>query len=217
MIELISIHIHKTGGCSLLRALRYVYGSEEPFTPYTLLGIRPERDYLLYTDYDARKMAWDEAMKRVPKHVRVLQDHMPVQLFDGLFPNAKRIVWLRNPVHRVISAYIYDLTKGLIERDCDIRQFITRDRERNVMTFFTAGGDLEQFFFVGMLEDFAQDLAHLADLLGWPLGFPIAHDHQCRRPNLKEEFLSDPGLTSEIEALNCLDCELYDRFRRQQK
>lgn len=214
MVELIVIHIHKTGGVSLLQALEHVYGKS--FSPYSFLNARPGGDSMLYTDYETRKRTWDEAVAQVPEQERILMDHMPVQLFDGLLPKAKRITWLRDPVHRVISSYIYDRWgERIISRDCSIQEFINLPEQRNVMTFFTAGGDLDRFFFMGITEYFAHDLAYLAGLLGWPPGYPTTHDNVCMDPDLKEKLLSDPALVSEIERLNQQDCELYRRALRR--
>lgn len=163
-MNLIFTHIPKTGGMSFMEALRHVYGGE--YNAYNILGIRPEHDDLLYVDYDARKASWDKAMEKLPPLINFLTDHVPVQLFDGWLPGVKRVTWLRDPVQRIISRYVY--SAGHRHSEEALQHFINHPRARNVMTFYTAGGDLDRFFFVGIAERFTQDLAQLAELLNWP-------------------------------------------------
>jgi len=212
MVEIISIHVMKTAGVSFHATLRHVYGEVVASFEYLdppLHAIRPRRNVSLHDTYDIYKSLWHEAMDKVGPEVRVLADHMPVHLYDGLFPRAKRIVWLRDPVHRIISRYVHRWRPGL-----GIYEYIAEDRAQNVMTYFTAGGDLDRFFFVGITERYEEDLTLLAGLLGWPPCYPMRHDNRCRHPELKAKLLADDALIAEIERLNQPDIELYKRALR---
>jgi len=134
-------------------------------------------------------------MAKVGPEARVLADHMPVQLYDGLFPEAKRVVWLRHPVRRLVSRYLHFWHP---EIDHDIYEYIREDRAQNLLTYFTGGGDLSRFFFVGITERFEQDLARLARLLGWPPGYPVVRDNVCKHPKLKAKLNSLPVRNSTI-------------------
>lgn len=221
MLELISVHIPKTAGVSFHTVLKHVYG--EVTSAYGYLDeprIRPEFDSLLYKDYDARKALWDKAMAKVEPDVRVLADHAPVQLYDGLFPKARRVAWLRDPVQRVISNYIHIVHTDLhhafrMRQGYDIYEYIHWKRDRNRMTFFTAGGDLERFFFVGIVEHFERDLAALAKSLKWPPSYPAVHSNVNKNPALKAKLLADPAVVAEIRKLNQQDIELYRRACQQ--
>lgn len=209
MVEILSIHVMKTAGVSFHNALQHVYGAVVPAFGYLDRGaIRPKRGISLFNTYDVHKVLWNEAMAKVGPEVQVLADHMPVQLYDGLFPGAKRVVWLRHPVHRLVSRYLHFWHPGL---DFDIYEYIKEDRARNVMTFFTAGGDLGRFFFVGIAEHFEHDLTRLARSLGWPSGYPVAHSNVCRHPELKAKLLADRALVRKIGKFNQQDIELYRR------
>lgn len=212
MVEIISIHVMKTAGVSFHIALRHVYG--EVVASFEYLGrplhaIRPARNVSLRDTYDVYKSLWQEAMGKVGPEVRVLADHMPVQLYNGLFPEAKRIVWLRDPVHRLVSRYVHRWRPGY-----GIYEYIAEDRAQNVMAYFTAGGDLDRFFFVGIVERYEQDLAILAKLLGWPLDYPVVRGNECWHPKLKAKLLADSALVAEIRRLNQQDVELYQRVWR---
>ena len=217
MVEIISIHIMKTAGVSFHIALEHVYG--RVVSAYQYLdepGMRPERDDLLYADYPERKRLWDIAMGEVKPHVLVLADHAPVQLYDGLFPEAKRVTWLRDPVARVISNFIHarhytHLSPTWEQYTESIHQFINYERERNVMSFFTAVGDLDRFFFVGIVEHFQHDLSLLAWRLGWPEGYPVTRRNKTKDSELKTALLADKNVVAEIERLNQQDIELYRR------
>jgi len=209
MVEIISIHVMKAAGVSFHTTLRHVYG--EVVASFEYLGrplhaIRPRRGVSLHDTYDVHESLWREAMGRVGPEVRVLADHMPVHSYDGLFPEAKRIVWLRDPVHRIISRYVHRWKPGF-----GIYEYIAEDRAQNVMTYFTSGGNLDRFFFVGIVEDYERDLARLAELLGWPTGYPATHGNKCWHPQLKAKLLADVCLVAEIERLNRQDIDLYRR------
>ena len=155
-------------------------------------------------------------MGKVKPHVQVLADHAPVQLYDGLFPEAKRITWLRDPVARVISNFIHAKHYAQISRSwaaCtqNIYEFINYEKQRNVMSFFTAGGDLDRFFFVGIVEHFERDLALLAWRLGWPDGYPVAYRNKAKNPGAKMMLSIDKDVVAAIEKANQQDIELYRR------
>ena len=208
-MNLIFVHIPKTSGVSFAGAVRHVYGKE--YNAYRVIRLRPGTDTLLRTDYISRKNIWDVAMeKRLPPDVNWLTDHVPVQLYDGLFPGVPRVTWLRDPVQRVVSAYIHDLTRSIID-PCDIYKYINMDEKRNLMTYFTAGGNLKLFAFVGLTERFNRDLAQLAEMLGWPPGYPVSYINKTKDPGMKKRLLSDPALVAEIRRLNRDDCALYKR------
>lgn len=217
MAEIISIHIMKTAGVSFHVALQRVYG--KVISAYQYLdepGMRPERDDLLYIDFPERKRLWDIAMDRVGPDVQILADHAPVQLYDGLFSEARRVTWLRDPVARVISNFIHarhyaHLSPTWEQYTKSIYQFINYERERNVMSFFTAGGDMGHFFFVGITEHFQRDIARLAGMLGWPEGYPVVYRNKVKNPELKMMLLADKDVVAEIERLNQWDIELYHR------
>lgn len=208
MVDIIVVHIMKTAGVSFLAALRHVYGKVG--TSYTYLGdaIRPERNISLHDTYDVHRRVWRAAMGRVGPEVRVLQDHMPVHLYAGLFPEARRVVWLRDPIRRIISRYVHFWGPEL---GFDIHEYIAEDRAQNVMMYYTAGGDLKRFFFVGIVEHYEEDLTRLAGMLGWPPGYPVVRRNECRHPRLKARLLADKVLVAEIERLNQPDIELYRR------
>lgn len=208
VVEILSVHVMKTAGVSFHAALQYVYGEVIPAFAYLGQPIRPRRGISLQHTYIAKKALWRKTMAKVGPEVRVLAAHIPVQLYDGLFPGAKRVVWLRHPVHRLISRYLYFWHPGL---DFDIHEYIKEDRAQNVMTYFTNGGDLKRFFFVGIAEHFKRDLARLARLLKWPSGYPVVRKNVCKHPRLKAKLLADRALAAEIRRLNQKDIRLYQR------
>lgn len=213
-MKLIFVHIPKTGGVSFAEAVRHVYGEE--YNAYRVIGLRPEADTLLRADYSLRKSTWNAAMeKRLPPDANWLTDHVPVQLYDGLFPGVPRVTWLRDPVQRVVSAYIHDLTHGIVD-PCGIYRYINMDEKQNLMTYFTAGGNLKLFAFVGLVERFNRDLARLAEMLGWA-DYPVSYANTTNELGLKKRLLSDPALVSEIKRLNQDDCELYKQAQEMKR
>ena len=207
-MKLIQTAIPKTGCVSFMHTLKHVYGGETNAYDTIIRG-RPESDNLIYADYDARKASWDAGMKNLPPVVNFLTDHVPVQLYDGWLPDVPRVTWLRDPVKRVVSHYIHNV--GDKHSRYRLQRFIHNPRFRNMMTFYTGGGNLDRFAFVGILGRYNRDLARCAELLGWPPDYPVVHLNTCKYPALKAELLADALLLAEIDELNQLDRGLYWR------
>ena len=100
MIDLISIHIAKTGGRSFYEILRNEYGEA--------LDTRSRRvDYFPGKDYN------NVLIDRIPDKVRVLHGHLHYKHVKDIHQKyrPKIITWLREPVDRVISNYFYMISR----------------------------------------------------------------------------------------------------------
>ena len=96
MIELISLHIPKTGGRSLRRVLKNVYGDT--------LDLRQEiHDF--YPDVKTSPPLEDD----FPDHTRAIHAHLSIRHFMPIIQahNPKVITWIREPVERMISNYYF--------------------------------------------------------------------------------------------------------------
>jgi len=87
MIELISVHIPKTGGTSFGAILERLYGDR------------------LYRPDDS--LPWDEMAKRTPARTRAVHGHLVPRDFLRAHPTAAVTAWFRHPVDWAISYYRY--------------------------------------------------------------------------------------------------------------
>jgi len=169
----------------------------------------------MWKDYPSLKDAWNKKAAHINPNVRVIMGHFPMRLFDGLFPDATRIIWLRNPVDRVVSAYNHYKRNGFLVGDhtqpdksrstkMNMRDFIALPQQHNVMHHFFQTE--ETFAFIGIVERYQESLDLLQSIMGWNRRPIMSHKN-------KGEYKRAPSsIISRIEKYNRLDIELYEKY-----
>ncbi len=202
-LELISIHIPKTAGTSFYAILQDIYGKSH--------SIEVKRE-------QARANAGKFQRFLLPEH-RVLHGHFHFEeIRDLVDPERVKLVsWLREPVSRVISNY-YFFNRKVNEdpnhsewhrRDEPLEVYAHYEENRNRMSKFLAGIELEDLFFFGIQEHFEEDLALLREKMGWPAvqnrSENTNRDYRSRFPPVSDE------LKEQIKVWNQADVQLYER------
>jgi len=205
-VELVSLHIPKTAGTSFRNILKAVYGEEQVvrFDINRFVAIENEE----FTE------------KRLPSHIRVIHGHFPYNKLMELvaIPQGVPVItWLRDPVERVISNYYYlskILREELNEEEKDLNilakmqktllEYACAAPNQNRMSSFLQGSSLEDFFFIGFTDHYADDLKDLAQMLGWEDYPVLEHNITGEKPDVDEETLN------KIKELNSKDIEIYN-------
>lgn len=217
-MELISVHVPKTAGVTFRTLLRTVYHASGLFLDYGDRALDP------LSTFQTDPPRWREESARqaadLPPGVRVVHGHFAGAKYDALFPEARKIVWLRDPVTRLVSHYHYwrnlppsphSLHQQLLKENLSLLGFARLEGMRNVLAnVFLRDCHLENFAFIGAQEHFAADLPVLATLLGWPEDLAVGDENRNADAGYRDTKLSDEE-REEIAALNAEDVALYER------
>lgn len=200
-MDLVSVHVPKTGGHAFCNLLVHHYGLE-----------RIVKDY---ENTDIRTIT--------PSH-RVIHGHFGVVKYHGLFPEARRVAWVRHPVSWVLSYYYYSksvyhqgvcpVNYRLHEENLSLSDFAHHPLIRNICSRqYLFGAELSDFAFLGIQERFREDVADFSRMMGWE---PVDPGVDNANPQqgyhlLIARHLSDKGLVRDLERLNSDDMALYER------
>lgn len=208
MVELISIHIPKTGGSSFYHILQQVYKNQVSIS---------------YKRRDIKPLLGENQLTSIIQSaplIKVVHGHFYYQELKVLHTtsDAKLICWLRDPIERVYSNYKffinglqnpernpkqYEINKHRINET--FLEYASLSENQNRMSKFLAGLSLQQIDFIGFLEDFETDLMALSKLLNWP-NISIPHLNKLESSNHSRNLNFD---YQQIAALNSKDITLY--------
>lgn len=173
-VVLLSYHIPKTAGTSLYFILEDVYGAQHITRVY---------DAHSATRLTRGKPLW------VPNKSMVLHGHFePNPNHVTQYPNAKRIIWVRDPIERAWSYLrhwlkteddpLYERFKAKHIAGNDYNavelfdRLVTDDDFKNIRRFyqiFLRKVTLGHFDFIAKMEDFETELPRLSNILSKPL------------------------------------------------
>ncbi len=206
MIDLISLHIPKTAGRSFLTILNSVY---DP-------AIIAHYENKNYTDKTISPIT--QFKSQLNNTVKVIHGHFKFKEIADLkiHPSTKIITWLRDPVERVISNYSFfkkRISLAPEDKELQLRKnesildYAKMEESKNRMSKFMDGLDINEFFYIGITENFDIDIHELSRKLNWK-------QFTVPRINDNAEFKSAlPSISSEtrkiLAELNSVDMELY--------
>lgn len=225
-LKLLSFHMPKTAGSSFLKALR---GSDwgDGVCVIDQLDLTSCRTRLreLQNPAERYRFMQETWLELIPRDTRIIHGHLLFHsyltrpLIEGL-PDALKVVWLRAPEQRALSAYNFVrqtwLRNGpqewtgaqwLAAMFRDPVEACTHPSMVNFQANEIRNFDLEEFDFIGFTEQFADDLDQIQSLLG-----PIGLRPHVINTSAPVRTLSPEELQT-IRAANDLDLALYNRAR----
>lgn len=198
-VEIISVHIPKTAGTTLRNLIIQHYGKDQVCTHYP---DSPEVD----------------GTRTVTSETKIIHGHFFIKEYLDRFPNTKKITWLRHPITRLISHYFYNKKyPDTIKQDMNklsLVDYAELPWKQNEMTKHLRGVELSDYYFVGIQEFFAEDLAELQSRLGWSDLETNIRDNSnlsTRYYELIKDTLSQSKVLDKIISLNYEDMELYEQ------
>lgn len=216
-LEIISLHIPKTGGASFVNFMKEVFGGENVIR-FRKLNYRIENsDWTLVEKNDRERDLKTEAGRH-----KVLHGHFQYNEIEDIHKNsnAKVITWVRDPVERVVSRYFY-LQRTIRDepnhfqkekKDMGLLEFAELPSQRNVMSRYVDGISIENLFFIGVLEYHDQSIEEFKQLFNITAKVLPAWDN--KNLEYKSQYsVSDDEKRSVME-LNSHDVELYNKVLR---
>jgi len=209
-IELIFVHVPKTAGTTMKKMLFNIYGQESIMLDYKRKS-------------DGKRRPVEEVLETIntESNFKVIYGHFSVKKYSGFFPDAKRIVWLREPIKRLISHYHFWARtlknkpfRSLQEEKKQLLNFAKKSDFCNLIHTYVE--DVNNFWFVGIQEFLEEDLAQLKDKLGLPkVRFLKANKNKSKNYKLLvRSVMDDLQLKEELINLNKKDVELYQQALR---
>lgn len=209
-VECLSYHIEKTAGTSFRAGLERAYGKHRVFGVYKETG--------------AKDLSHGRAIF-IPRGTKVLHGHFKTnQHHLKQFPNAKRIVWLRDPCERAVSHINHILTykqprklfdhidshylnKGISTATDIFNHGILDSSLRAVFSIYSMYFkeiSIADFDFVGRTENINADIAKCERLLNCSLALDKLNTAQQQNYKKNKQIRSDAKdiLSKEYELYN---------------
>lgn len=209
------IHIHKTGGQTIEKLLRYNFGVNH-------LDVIPFSDdknnwdkYFNYIDLRLVKSVLP-GLKSIAGHkVRPYSD---LNAYDD---NIKYFTFLREPISRCVSQYQYEVHNNITELNFDSwinRNEITNWQTKMLSSFsdpnikdaiFAVDNIL---FYVGLVEYFDRSLCELKELLSGMYDIELVgfHKNQAKSNTIKKRILKNEDYLGRLKEANQKDIVLYE-------
>lgn len=205
-LEVISVHIPKTAGTTFGQVLAQVYGDPQVF-------------------FDNPQLDCINQIPAIEPQIRAIHGHFPASKYAGYFPDAKRIVWLRHPINRLLSHYFYlksfsevhnndPIHRLVVEQQISVVEFAKQVGMFNVLSGFTEGLSLVDFYFVGIQEYFVDDLRDLAMMMGWQQFDVVGsfnHNPHREYKSCRLDVLADIEIMRELFSILSQEVEIYQK------
>jgi hypothetical protein len=203
-ISLISIHIPKTAGSTLLNYIRNQYSPRSVLTHYG---------------------DWRDA-QRANNNIQAIHGHIIANNFWVKNHNAKKITWLREPMMRLISQYYYWKSTASPEvaspfvrevlNGLPFEEYIDHNYCKNSYTNrWLKGIDMEMFDFIGIVEKFHTDIHRMGKTLKWkPIKILKKRNQNIHKnySDIVNRLLQNKKLVDKIKENNEHDYEIYYKY-----
>jgi Sulfotransferase family len=218
---IISIHVPKTGGTAFREVLRGC--AEEVF--YLDYGFEPPGPTALFRRGEPLTAPFESIVSELESLPgrSVIHGHFPAKKYVGRFPTAVYVTWLRDPIERVVSNYLYwqrsqipgdVLWEQVTEQKMSLEQFARLNFTRDIQQAFLHPLSVEDFDFIGITEEYDRSLELFRRLFCPHVRVDAAVKND--NPNRQGKFYDlDPEVRRKIQLLNERDVRTYlDGVRR---
>ena len=202
------VHLPKTAGTSFRDSLEEVfthglycdYGAEEQTTDRVVLDyIYQRQDFFGFGNYLAQQDA-----------LVCMSGHYPIRRYGAFFKIKNIMLFLRNPVQRVISQYEHK--RRLEGYTGTIQEFSAMPEHMNIQSRNIGRAPVTLIGFVGLQEFYSESL----QLLNRQFGFQIKESFlNINKEQFSVKYKLDPEVTAVIRENNRSDLILYKAFKQE--
>lgn len=135
--------------------------------------------------------------------------------------NPTYITWVRHPVDRLVSHYFHwqrhpdsaqklslDVARGRLS----LEEFAKTKTMRDLQSFFLGGGDIQNFAFVGIMEEFNASMQRFEEQFSIKVETIQTLNVNAQKRASYQEIIGD-ALYKKIEGLNEKDMKLYNQAK----
>ncbi|TMO83650.1 sulfotransferase family 2 domain-containing protein [Pseudoalteromonas spongiae] len=217
---IVSLHIPKTAGTTIGYILDY--GTKRKifydYTQHLREGLVEDINYLT------------QNKEFIEKRFEVVHGHFHYKKYSSIFPNAKFITCLRDPLKRTVSQYHHiiqeaDPNHWLYERlskdQMDIVEFASLPNIRRAQSLYMEGREVEDYDHIALTENLAESIYQFQVLFNFQRNDPyMALEGEASIPNtnpatartVEKKKLTDAQLAKVKEILH-EDYDLYERAK----
>ncbi|MEQ6167984.1 sulfotransferase family 2 domain-containing protein [Ekhidna sp. MALMAid0563] len=201
-LEIISIHIPKTAGTSLMHTFKKTYGEERVVQLARKHVKEHDRNLSSYITHNTKVL-----------HGHFFYSEIDPYLLDNR--ETKLIAFVRHPIDRVVSNYHHFIkttkeqrfgSKQWFRRFESLSTYASRDHTRNMMCRYLKPFNWERFAFIGVQESYSEDLSALASTMKWEDTFEVKKNIHAQKNKLTKTQID------ELTYLNKEDMALYNEL-----
>ena len=217
---IVSLHMPKAGGSSFKYILENHF-KKDFIGDYADFPInQSEEERISNAKKFDRQFRWYKKHLYKWNNVKCIHGHFLPYKYSSLTndPHVHFITWLRDPIERLASHYYYwqrAYIKGssgafhqkVVEEKWSFEKFCFSEEMRNLYSQFLWNFPIENFSFIGIVENFEADCRYfLKNYLG---------NENIEIPKINvnpeaEKYSIDPMLAKELKDLHSLDYKLYE-------
>jgi hypothetical protein len=201
---IISVHVPKTGGTTFLEFLFNNY-SENIVSEY----------------HNLRSLKDNKLVTIIPPKTEILHIHYRADKYDKLYPKAKLLIWLRNPIDRYLSLY-YDFLrrpdfnnnqcKLLYKNDCDLEYFVKNIKVDSI-TDFMGSKNLSDFSFIGITETYNKSIDMFCKMFNIKIPRNLELLNKNPKKIIGDKYKVNPKIKNHLEKVLKEDISLYREAR----
>jgi len=215
---LLSMHIPKTAGTSLRMALREKFADEVLFCYRS--NIFAKGVVIHFSGRLLEEKLDDKRRKKLVDYcqqnqIKCIHGHFTMSSLDEIFQDATYIMFLREPVDRLVSAYNHlKANMPAYGRQMTFEQFIEMDRTKNIYQQLGVGKLLDEKHFIGLTEQYDKSLELLARKL------PVIGHLSTQQANVAQQKVFKrsnvtPELLTRIQETNQPDIDIYNTAKQR--